>query len=95
MTIAPAIHIECGTNGGARQGITSPWGSPAGNDISEWQMMAAEAIAGVNRILWRNNSANFLHSWVFDSSWGWQSSSGSFEPLSSGGRALLSDFGLS
>jgi hypothetical protein len=74
--------------------ITSHWGNPAGKNSSEWQMMAAETIAGVNRILWRNNRANFLHSWALDSSWGWQNSSGIFDPLSSGGRALLSDFVL-
>jgi len=47
-------------------------------------MLAAETIAGVNRILWRNNSANFLHSWALDSSWGWQSSSGTIDPSPAG-----------
>ena len=84
--------MENGT--GTLQEITSPWNSTAGDNSSEWQMLAAETISGVNQVLWRNNSANFLHSWALDSSWGWQSSSGTFDPLSSGGRALLSDFGL-
>jgi hypothetical protein len=63
--------------GGARQEITSPWGSPAGNDSSEWQMMAADTISGINQILWRNNTSSFLHLWNLDANWNWQSSSGS------------------
>jgi hypothetical protein len=47
-----------------------------GSDSSEWQMVAAETIAGVNQILWRNNTANFLHLWSLDANWNWQSSSG-------------------
>ena len=64
------------TGAGRRQEITSPWGSPAGNDSTEWQMMAADTIAGVNQILWRNNTSNFLHTWSLDANWTWQSSSG-------------------
>ena len=64
------------TGSGRRQEITSPWGSPAGNDSTEWQMMAADTIAGVNQILWRNNTSNFLHTWSLDANWTWQSSSG-------------------
>jgi hypothetical protein len=40
-------------------------------------MLAAETIAGTNQILWRNNTANFLHLWSLDTNWNWQSSSGS------------------
>jgi hypothetical protein len=56
--------------------------------------MASDTISGTNQILWRNSSANYLHSQALDSSWGWRRSSGTFDPLSSGGLALLSDFGL-
>ena len=62
--------------GGARQEITSPWGSPAGDNTSEWQMMAADTISGVNQILWRNNTSSFLHLWSLDANWNWQSASG-------------------
>jgi len=62
---------------GTRQEISSPWNSPVGSDSSEWQMVAADAIAGGNQILWRNNTSNFLHLWNLDANWNWQSSSGS------------------
>jgi hypothetical protein len=63
--------------GGARLEITSPWGSRAGDDSSEWQMLAADTISGVNQILWRNNTSNFLHIWSLDANWNLQSASGS------------------
>jgi hypothetical protein len=63
--------------GGARQEITSPWGSPAGDDSSEWQMLAADTISGTNQILWRNNTSSFLHIWNLDANWTLQSTSGS------------------
>jgi hypothetical protein len=66
--------VEVGT---ARQEITSPWGSQAGDDSSEWQMIAADTISGVNQILWRNNTSSFLHIWSLDANWSLQSSSGS------------------
>jgi hypothetical protein len=62
--------------GGTQQEITSPWNSTAGSDSSEWQMLAAETISGVNKILWRNNTSNFLHIWSLDANWNLQSSSG-------------------
>ncbi len=62
--------------GGTRQEITSPWGSPAGDNTSEWQMIAADTISGNNQILWRNNTSSFLHLWSLDANWNWQSSSG-------------------
>mgnify|MGYP003342119674 FL=1 len=39
-------------------------------------MLAAEPVAGVNKVLWRNNTANFLHVWTMDANWSWQSSGG-------------------
>jgi hypothetical protein len=66
--------VEVGT---ARQEITSPWGSQAGDDSSEWQMIAADTISGVNQILWRNNTSSFLHIWSLDPNWSLQSTNGS------------------
>jgi hypothetical protein len=39
-------------------------------------MLAADTIGGVNKILLRNNTANFLHTWSLDANWNWQSSGG-------------------
>ena len=64
--------------------VTSPWNTPAGDDTTQWQLLAAESIDGTNKILWRNNVGNYLHTWALNSSWGWQASEGSF-PLSSPG----------
>jgi alpha-tubulin suppressor-like RCC1 family protein len=62
---------------GTRQGITAPWGiSTTGSVSSEWQMLAAETITGVNQVLWRNNTASFLHIWNLDANWNLQSTSG-------------------
>ncbi|MCX5958754.1 MAG: hypothetical protein NT053_02550, partial [Cyanobacteria bacterium] len=63
--------------GGVRLEITSPWGTPAGDNTSEWQMMAADTISGSNQILWRNNTSSFLHIWNLDANWTLQSTSGS------------------
>ena len=62
---------------GRRQEITAPWGiRTTGSDSSQWQMLAADAIAGVNQILCRIKTASFLHLWSLDANWNWQSSSG-------------------
>ena len=66
--------MENGT--GTLQEITSPWNSTAGDNSSEWQMLAADTINGVNQVLWRNNTSNFLHIWSLDANWNLQSSSG-------------------
>jgi subtilase family serine protease/alpha-tubulin suppressor-like RCC1 family protein len=80
---------------GIRQEITSPWGISIGSDSSEWQAIAVETIGSTNKLLWRNNTANFLHVWNLDANWSWQSSTGIIDPLSSAGTTLLSQFGLS
>ncbi|MFZ9753417.1 MAG: CARDB domain-containing protein, partial [Cyanobium sp.] len=59
-----------------RQEITSPWEITPGTDVSTWQMIAADTIGGTNQLLWRNNDANFLHTWTLDNTWSWQSSGG-------------------
>ena len=62
---------------GRRQEITAPWGiRTTGNDSSEWQMLAADTIAGVNQVLWHNNIAKVLHLWNLDTNWTLQSTSG-------------------
>ena len=43
---------------------------------SGWQTLAAETINGVNQVLWKNISGNFLHIWNLDSNWNWVSSEG-------------------
>ena len=66
-----------GYGAGIRQEISSPWGVNVGSDSSEWQIVAAETLAGTNQILWRNNTYKFLHRWNLDANWNWQSSGGS------------------
>jgi hypothetical protein len=39
-------------------------------------MLAAEKIGDTNQILWRNNTASFLHTWSLDANWNWQASIG-------------------
>ncbi|MCX5957842.1 MAG: hypothetical protein NTW51_15940, partial [Cyanobacteria bacterium] len=65
------------TGAGRRQEITAPWGiSTTGSDNNEWEMLAADPIAGVNQVLWRNNTSSFLHLWNLDANWTLQSTSG-------------------
>ncbi|MCX5957760.1 MAG: hypothetical protein NTW51_15500, partial [Cyanobacteria bacterium] len=65
------------TGAGTRQEITVPWGvSATGSDSREWQMLAAEKIGDTNQVLWRNNTASFLHTWSLDANWNLQSTSG-------------------
>ncbi|MCX5954918.1 MAG: hypothetical protein NTW51_00545 [Cyanobacteria bacterium] len=65
------------TGAGTQQEISAPWGiSTTGSDSSEWQMLAAETITGVNQVLWRNNTASFLNVWNLDANWNLQSTSG-------------------
>lgn len=56
--------------------VVSPWGVKVGNDSSDWQLLAAETVNGVNQLLWRHNIYNFLHTWVLDTNWSWVSSGG-------------------
>jgi hypothetical protein len=72
--------------------VSSPFGLGIGDSSSEWQMLAAETIAGQNQILWRNNLGNFYHLWNLNSSWAWQSSYGSINPSSAAALGLESSF---
>ncbi|MCX5956114.1 MAG: FG-GAP-like repeat-containing protein, partial [Cyanobacteria bacterium] len=67
------------TGAGRRQETTAPWGvSATGSDNNEWEMLAAEKIGDTNQVLWRNNTASFLHIWNLDSNWSLQSTSGAY-----------------
>jgi hypothetical protein len=80
-----------------RQGDTSfavfsPWGASSVEANSDWQMIAAESIAGHNVILWSIKSTNQLHTWSLGPSWSWQSSSGMINRNSQETLALESGF---
>jgi alpha-tubulin suppressor-like RCC1 family protein len=73
------------------------FGSPAssGNASSAWQMLAAETIGTVNKVLWRYNSTGQVHVWDLDSSWNWTgTASGLVDTNSSAGWGLESSFQL-
>ncbi|MBM5816427.1 MAG: hypothetical protein FJ083_07515 [Cyanobacteria bacterium K_Offshore_surface_m2_239] len=53
--------VQVGT--GPRTQVASPWGATIGSNTSTWQILAADTINGTNQLLWRNNSANYLHTW--------------------------------
>ena len=73
--------------------IASPWGNSAiGSDTSAWQILAIDTIGGVNQLLWRNNTANFLHTWTLDANWNWTSSGGAFALNANESLALESSF---
>ena len=55
--------------------VSSPWGASTGDANSDWLMLAAESIGGINQILWRYKPTNQIHTWTLNPSWTWQSSS--------------------
>jgi len=46
--------------------------------FSGWETLAAETVAGVNQVMWKNNVGNTLSIWRLDSNWAWVSSTGSW-----------------
>jgi hypothetical protein len=75
------------TIGGAYQRI--------GTAGSEWQMLAAETVGGINKILWRNNPTGDVHVWRLNSDWQWTSSEpGLIRVNSVQGGALENAFGV-
>jgi hypothetical protein len=46
--------------------------------FSGWETLAAETVAGVNQVMWKNNVGNYLHLWTLDSNWAWVSSTGAW-----------------
>ena len=72
-------------------------GSPTSPGVasSTWQMLAAETIAGANKLLWRYNPTGQVIVWALDSSWGWTGAdTGMIDPSSGAGSNLLVQFGL-
>jgi hypothetical protein len=62
---------------------------------SEWQMLAAENVGGVNKILWRNNPTGDVAVWRLNSDWQWTSSEpGLIRVNSVQGGALETAFGV-
>ena len=45
---------------------------------SGWETLAAETVAGVNQVLWKNTAGNYLHLWTLDSNWNRISSMGTW-----------------
>ncbi len=81
-------------SGSSMQAVSSPHGAAVGTPTSQWQMLAAEAVAGINKILWRYNPTKQLHVWNLDASWKWQSSSPLIDPRSAEGLGLQTSFGV-
>jgi hypothetical protein len=46
--------------------------------FSGWEILGAETVAGVNQVMWKNTSENYLSLWQLDSNWNWTASSGSW-----------------
>jgi subtilisin family serine protease/subtilisin-like proprotein convertase family protein len=59
-----------------------------------WEPLAAETLSGVNQMIWKNVSGNYLSLWTMDSNWNWISSTGEWGLNSP--RAMLQEvnFGL-
>jgi len=70
------------------------FGSPASpGNASSWQMLAAETIGMVNKILWRFNPTGQAHVWELDSSWNWTgTASGLVDTNASAGWGLEASF---
>jgi subtilisin-like proprotein convertase family protein len=81
-------------NGGSPIAITN-----GGTQIYEgiyagWQTLAAATINGVNTVLWKNTSANRLHTWSLDSNWNYVSNQDWVDPNSADAFAFETNFNL-
>ena len=94
--LSSGLYVAQRTETGAQEAPISKDGSQiyAGIYGSDWQVLAAEQVNGVNQLLWKNSAVNRLHVWSLDSSWNWQSSAGWDEPTSTIGQELEADFGI-
>jgi len=81
-------------SGSSIQAVSSPHGAAVGTPTSQWQILAAESVGGINKILWRYNPNKQLHFWNLDDSWKWQSSSPLIDPRSAEGLGLQTSFGV-
>jgi hypothetical protein len=61
---------------------------------SGWQTIAAETVNGVNQVLWKNITGNYLHIWHLDSNWNWVSSEGQFGLNSADAFTQETNFGI-
>ena len=64
------------------------------NIYAGWQTLAAETVNGVNQVLWKNVSGNFLHIWRLDNNWNWVSSEGQFALNSAAAFTQETNFGI-
>jgi hypothetical protein len=64
------------------------------NIYAGWQTLAAETVNGVNQVLWKNVSGNFLHIWRLDNNWNWVSSEGQFGFNSADAFTQETNFGI-
>jgi chromosome segregation ATPase/pimeloyl-ACP methyl ester carboxylesterase len=61
---------------------------------SGWQTIAAETVNGVNQVLWKNITGNYLHIWHLDSNWNWVSSEGNWGLNSADAFTQETNFGI-
>ena len=64
------------------------------NIYAGWQTLAAETVNGVNQVLWKNISGNFLHIWNLDNNWNWVSSEGQYAFNSAAAFTQETNFGI-
>lgn len=63
------------------------------SSFSGWESLAAETFSGVNQMIWKNVSGNYLSLWTMDSNWNWISSTGEWGLHSPGALLQESNFG--
>lgn len=61
--------------------------------FSGWEPLAAETLSGINQMIWKNISGNYLSLWTMDSNWSWISSTGEWGLHSPGALLQESNFG--
>jgi subtilisin family serine protease len=64
------------------------------NSFSGWEPLAAETFSGLNQMLWKNVSGNYLSLWTMDSNWNWLSSTGEWGINTPGAILQELNFGL-
>jgi hypothetical protein len=64
------------------------------NIYTGWQTLAAETVNGVNQVLWKNISGNYLHIWRLDSNWNLVSSEGNWGLNSADAFTQETNFGI-
>lgn len=64
------------------------------NSFPGWEPLAAETFSGVNQMLWKNTSGNYVSLWTMDSGWNWLSSAGEWGMNSAGAMLQEVNFGV-